>query len=361
MKIGIIGGGVAGLFTAFHLVKAGEEVVLFDSGKCGQGCSWDAAGMLAPINELEFQELDLLRAGVASRSLYEGVEKELGDIGLLRHGTLEVALVPDDEGYLRRLYDFQIEQGLPVKWIPGHHIQEYDNFLNRNLPCAIWSEADWQVDNRTLVGKLVDFLKAKGADIREEEQVVSWEVAHADQVQVKTQKGNYEVEKLVVAVGIGQFSSNLLPYKVYPVRGEMLALEIPGVPFLEKTVRIRNKVLGNAYIVPKKGRILLGSTSEEQGLEANNTAGGLLDVLRKCYAAVPGIYELNILETWAGLRPSTLSRLPICDQEEDLPIYHLNGLYRHGILLSPLLGKAMTELILTGKRMVEIEPFRIGK
>lgn len=361
MKIGIIGGGVAGLFTAYHLVKTGAEVVLFDAGKCGYGCSWDAAGMLAPVNELEFQELDLLKAGVASRKLYEGVEKELGDIGLLRHGTLEVALIPDDEAYLRRLYDFQKEHGLPVEWVPGHRIQEYDSFLNRNLPCAIWSEADWQVDNRKLLGKLLGFLKAKGANIHEEEAVVSWKLTHADRVEVKTSKGDYEVDQLVVAAGIGQFSLHQLPYKIYPVRGEMLALEVPEALFLEKTVRIRNKVLGNAYIVPKEGRILLGSTSEEQGLEASITAGGMLDILRKCYAAVPGIYELNVLETWAGLRPSTLNRLPICDQEKNLPIYHLNGLYRHGILLSPLLGKAMTELILTGKRMAEIDPFRLSQ
>ncbi len=62
MKIGIIGGGVAGLFSAWYLSKAGQEVILWDKGECGHGCSWDAAGMLAPINELEFQELPLLRA-----------------------------------------------------------------------------------------------------------------------------------------------------------------------------------------------------------------------------------------------------------------------------------------------------------
>ena len=105
MKIGIVGGGVAGLFTAWYLRKAGQEVHLFEKGECGRGCSWDAAGMLAPVNELEFQELPLLRAGVASRNSYLEVERELGDIGLDRSGTLEVGLTQDEEGYLRRLYE----------------------------------------------------------------------------------------------------------------------------------------------------------------------------------------------------------------------------------------------------------------
>ncbi len=370
MKIGIIGGGVAGLFTAYHLVRTGQEVILFDAGRCGHGCSWDAAGMLAPINELEFQELPLLRAGVASRALYEGVEQELGDIGLVRNGTLEVALVPDDEGYLRRLHAFQLEQGLPVEWVPGHKIQEYDSFLNRNLPCAIWSPADWQVDNRKLVVKLVEYLRERGAVIYEEEAVQSWEVientaAKSSEVtgntavELQTSRRTCQVDRLVVAAGLGKFAKNKLPYKIYPVRGEMISLQVPDSPFLEKTVRIRNSVLGNAYLVPKSDRILIGATSEEKGLDASNTAGGMLDILRKCYAAVPGIYELNVLESWAGLRPSTLNRLPICDREGESPVFHLNGLYRHGILLSPLLGKAMAELILTGKRLPETAHFRI--
>ncbi len=367
MKIGIIGGGVAGLFAAYHLVRAGQDVTLFESEKCGRGCSWNAAGMLAPINELEFQELPLLRAGMASRNLYGYLEKDLGDIGLKRNGTLEVALVPDDEGYLRRLFEFQVEQGLPVEWIPGHKIQEYDSFLNRNLPCAIWSPADWQVDNRKLVERLIAYLKENGSTIREDEKVILWKVREDEDgksdrelVELVTDRGTCIVNRLVVAAGLGKFKHNSLPYKIYPVRGEMISLEVPRLPFLEKTVRIKNSALGNAYIVPKAGRILIGSTSEEKGFDASNTVGGMLDILRKCYAAVPGLYELSVRELWAGLRPSTLNRLPVCDREGGSPVYHLNGLYRHGILLSPLLGKAMSELILNGIRLPEIDSFRIG-
>ncbi len=313
---------------------------------------------------------------MASRSLYTELESELGDIGLLRAGTLEVALVPDDEGYLRRLYQFQLEQGLPVEWVPGHRLQEYESFVNRNLPCAIWSPEDVQVDNRKLVSRLVEELTKRGVVIRENEEVVSWRVkgdsmanedlgsatmkpGHSGAVTVKTVKTDAQVDALVVATGTGAFPNQDIPYKIYPVRGEMISLTVPDYPFLQKTVRIRTKVLGNAYIVPKRDRILMGSTSEEKGLDASTTAGGMLDILRKCYAAVPGIYELNVQETWAGLRPSTLSRLPVCDQEGQLPIFHVNGLYRHGILMSPLLGKGITELILQGKRLPEIEPFRI--
>lgn len=357
-KIGIIGGGIAGLFTAYYLTQVGEQVTLLEKGSCGHGCTWNAAGMLAPINELEFQELALLQAGVASQSLYAGIEAVLGDIGLIRAGTLEVALQGDDEGYLRRLFDFQIEHGLPVEWVPGHQLQSHAPILSRNLACGIWSPADWQVDNRILAGKLVAYLQENGAVIKENCLVKGWSEGKGA-IRVETDQGVELFDQLVVSPGLGAFAENQLPYKVYPVRGEMLALQPPPFPFIEKTVRIRSQVLGNAYIVPKAGRILLGSTSEEQGHVPTNTAGGLLDILRKCYAAVPGIYELDVLDTWAGLRPSTLNRLPICDREGDTSIYHLNGLHRHGILLGPLLGQAMATLLLHDRRLPEVESFTL--
>lgn len=360
MKIAIAGGGVAGLFTAWYLRQAGQEVHLFEKDECGKACSWDAAGMLAPVNELEFQELPLLKAGVASRRLYDGLEKDLGDIGLDRSGTLEVGLTADDRGYLRRLFEFQRTHGLDVEWLEGASIQEHEPYASRHLPFAIWSPEDIQVDNRKLVENLAKENLARGVNIFEKEEFEGWEVKENGEVDVRTEHRKESYDALVLACGVASFSGADLPFSIYPVRGEMVSLNQPSEPFLKKTIRVRNQTLGSAYVVPKEGRLLCGSTSEEQGFDARNTAGGLLDILRKCYAAVPGIYELPVQETWAGLRPATLNRLPIIDQEAGRPIFHLNGLYRHGILLGPLAGKAMAKLILEGKRLPETASFRIS-
>lgn len=359
LHIGIVGGGIAGLFTSWYLLKSGQQVTLLEKGKIGQGCTWDAAGMLAPINELEFGELELLRAGITSRSLYAEVAKELGDFGLIESGTLDVALEQDDLPYLRRLFEYQIQQGLESEWVNGHKIKELDSFVSPNIPAAIFSPNDVQVDQRKLVFRLKESILKMGGRILEGVTVHGWTAAH--QVQVHGTGFSEDFNKIVVAVGIAKDFQPALPYKIYPVRGEMISLEPPSGDFLKKTIRIRNKTLGNAYVVPKHDRIVVGSTSEEKGLDDRNTAGGLLDILRKTYPAVPGIYELPILETWAGLRPATLSRLPIIDGEPGNRVFHLNGLYRHGILLGPLAGKAMEHLVNTGRRMPEIESFRIPR
>ena len=355
MKVAIIGGGIAGLFTAWYLVKQGVEVTIFEKEKVGQGTTWWAAGMLAPINELEFNELELLRAGVKSREMYATVAEELGEVGLDPSGTLEVALTQDDVGYLRRLYEYQKEQGLQVEWLSGGEACKLEPYLASHIPNAIWSSRDIQVDNRKLVHALATDLKRRGVEIREKTPVDR--LIDLPELALWAENRRFAYDKIVVTTGVWPWEGGELPYRVYPVRGELVILDPPRSGFLKKTVRIWNKVLGRAYIVPKSDRIVLGATSEEKGFEQTNTAGGLLDILRKAYAAVPGIYELNVKQVQAAFRPSTLNRQPILDKEPNREVYHLNGLYRHGVLLGPLVGKAMADLVLTGKKSPEVQPF----
>ena len=356
MKIAVIGGGVAGLFTAWYLAQAGVEVTLYEKDKVGKGTTWWAAGMLAPINELEFTELELLRAGLKSRELYEEVGKALGDIGLERAGTLEVALNQDDTLNLRRLFDFQKAQGLQVEWLSGAAARELEPMLAHHIPNAIWSPNDIQVDNRKLVAALEHALRIMKVEILEN-AAVQRVYTHEGQA-VETASDTRIFDKVVWATGVAGVPDKKTPFALYPVRGELVELKPPAFPFLKKTVRIWNKVLGRAYIVPKSDRIVIGATSEEKGMNRTNTAGGLLDILRKGYAAVPGIYELEVKQVNAGLRPATLSRHPVIDQEPGTEVYHVNGLYRHGILLGPLAGSAAAQLMLKGTRMPEIENFK---
>jgi glycine oxidase len=364
MKIAIVGGGSAGLFTAWYLAKMGHgaEVTLFDRGEPGHGTTWKAAGMLAPVHEIEFQELDLMRAGIASRDLYfHEVAPSLGEIGLRHYGSLEVGLGQDDTAYLRRQFEFQQSQGLDVEWLTGAMIQEVEPFVSKNIGQAIWSHKDTQVDNWLLVRRLVEQLRMAGVGIRPNSLVQDWIVSGSGTVNLRVNDQSESFDKVLFALGVPSADlETKLPYQIYPVRGEMVCLETPQDDFPSTQVRIVSKVLGNAYVVPKMDRILCGSTSEEKGLEMVNTAGGLLNILRKCHAVIPAIYEMNVQEIWSGLRPSTLNRLPILAQERDSPIFHLNGLYRHGILLGPLMGKSAAKMLLGQERLPETRPFDLA-
>ena len=318
--------------------------------------------MLAPIHEIEFQELDLLRAGIASRDLYfQEVGPILGEIGLRHYGSLEVGLSQDDAAYLRRQFEFQQSHGLEVEWLTGERIQEVEPFVSKNIGQAIWSRKDTQVDNWALVGRLVNALRQSGVEILANTVLQTWQMESDGRVSLRLNDRAEVFDKVLFALGVPSPEIQAqLPYRIYPVRGEMVCLETPEEDFPSTQVRIVSKVLGSAYVVPKMDRILCGSTSEEKGLSAVNTGGGLLNILRKCHAVIPAIYDMDVKEIWAGLRPSTLSRLPILAQEPGRSIFHLNGLYRHGILLGPILGKSAALMLLGKERLPETQSFAGG-
>ena len=100
---------------------------------------------------------------------------------------------------------------------------------------------------------------------------------------------------------------------VRPVKGQMLALQMEEGIVLQKVIRApRAKYPADVYLVPKNdGRLVIGATSEEMGFDTRLTAGGLFELLRGTWEAVPGIYDLPVLETWTGLRPGSRDNAPI--------------------------------------------------
>ena len=82
-------------------------------------------------------------------------------------------------------------------------------------------------------------------------------------------------------------------------------------PFLSRTVRavVRG---GHVYLVPREnGELVVGATSEELGWDTTVTAGGVYELLRDAHELVPGITELPLTETRAGLRPGSPDNAPL--------------------------------------------------
>lgn len=146
---------------------------------------------------------------------------------------------------------------------------------------------------------------------------------------------------------------------VRPVKGQVLRLSVPPAyaPFLSRTVRavVRGS---HVYLVPREnGELVVGATSEELGWDTTVTAGGVYELLRDAHELVPGITELPLVETRAGLRPGSPDNAPLLGPT-DLPGLHLaTGHYRNGVLLTPLTGDVMAELLVTGTVPEVARPF----
>ncbi len=355
MKIAIIGAGVAGLGIGWQLAKRDHDVTIFERDTPGYGASTAAAGMLAPTAEVTFEEESLLDLNQRSRAMYPDFVKELeADAGVTvdyrDEGTLVVGLDRDDTEALDRLLEYQRALGLTVERLNGEEARAIAPALSPRVHSAVYCREDHQVDPPKLVDALVRAFKARGGTLRDhtaiEEVVITDGVARG----CRDAEGTlHSADHIVVATGawtreLGGFAKGELPH-VRPVRGQMISvLQDVERPLLEHVIRAPD-----AYLVPKSdGRIIIGATMEEMGFDDRLTAGGVFELLRGAWEAMPGIYDLPIERMWTGFRPITLSNEPVLGPSSTVDgVWFATGHGRNGILLTPITAKQMATTIHT--------------
>ena len=136
--------------------------------------------MLGPAAEIQFEEPDLYRFSRESTELWPGFVKHLEaasgmDVGLRTEGTLVVSDDADSRERLRRVYDFQVEEGLNVRWLTGAEARDQEPFLAPRVTAGVLSPDDIQVDNRRLVLALIEAIRKHGGEVREDAPVAAIE------------------------------------------------------------------------------------------------------------------------------------------------------------------------------------------
>jgi len=229
-------------------------------------------------------------------------------------------------------------------------------------------DGDHQADPRRLAAALLRACERAGVTFR---RAIAVRVrAGRDRAAGVTLDDGSAVEAGQTVLALGSYAAHLagLPPElvppVRPVKGQVVRLRMPPSshgPFLSRTVRavVRG---GHVYLVPRgNGELVIGATSEELGWDTTVTAGGVYELLRDAHELTPGITELPLAETGAGLRPASPDNAPLLGPTV-LPDLHLaTGHYRNGVLLTPVTGDAMGELLATGELPEQARPFTPGR
>lgn len=359
----VVGGGICGLGIGWYLAKAGHPVTVLERGQAGCGATWASAGMLAPRAEAEPSEERLIELLIEGHAMWPGFTAELEAasgfaIDYRDDGIIVVGLDRDDADRLRFQYDFQQRLGLETEWLTGYAAREREPHLAREVCAAILSPRDHQVDNRKVAMALRAALARAGGGLREHCQVDEVVIAGGRVHGVRVGDDQLADETVVIAAGAWSRDLPGLPDAVRPpvrpVKGQTLALQMDRDRPL-----IRHVVWGPAvYLVPRRdGRLICGATVEEAGFDTALTAGGLMDVLRNGWEVLPGIYELPLVESWAGLRPTSRDDAPILGESAVPGLLFATGHHRNGILLGPLTAWALSTLITTGELPASVRAF----
>lgn len=367
MRVVTVGGGVIGLVTAWRAAQRGMRVTVVDPAP-GGGAAQVAAGMLAAVTELHYGEETLLSLNLASARRYPDFAAELTEasgrpLDYRTCGTLAVALDADDRAHLRELHALQQRCGLEAQWLSGRECRRLEPMLAPGVRGGLRVDGDHQIDPRLLAAALVTAAERAGVEFRRE-RVRALTVVNDRATGVELADGDaLAADAVVLAAGSESADLAGLPPEVVPpvrpVKGQVLRLRVPPEygPFLSRTVRA--VVRGSqVYLVPRVGgELVLGATSEEMGRDTTVTAGGVYELLRDAHELVPGITELPLVETRAGLRPGSPDNAPLLGPT-GLPGLHLaTGHYRNGVLLTPVTGDAVAEALATGELPESARPF----
>jgi len=322
----------------------------------GQGTSRVAAGMLAPVVEVEFGEAGrrLLDLGLRSAAMWPTFASELeattgAQLGLMRTGTLLVAGDEDDARELERQLAFRESLGLAVSRLLPSEARDREPALAPTVRLALEVPDDHSVDPRPVLVALRQACEADGVIVREHSHVERLELDRTGARAVGVVLGDGQrlsAEKVVLAAGPWSGAPAGLPASarvpVRPVKGQLLRLRDPAGPgLLQRVVRFER-----GYVVPRAdGRYVLGATVEERGFELTPTAGGVYEMLRDAHELVPGISELEIEELSVGLRPGTPDNAPVIGASEVEGLIWATGHYRNGILLAPLTAALVADLL----------------
>jgi glycine oxidase len=350
--VAVAGGGLIGLATAWQAARRGLSVTVVDDSP-GTGASAAAAGMLAPVTEAGYREEALLRLGLASVERWPAfaaeVERASGtSVGLRMAGTLVVGFDEDDVRELAALHAFQRELGLDAERLTPREARRREPSLTPRVRGGLLVAGDHSVDGRALHAALL--VAALDAGVRlVRDRVTELRVVGGRAVGLETADGG-TVAAGTVVLALGAHSGRLPgvpPLPVRPVKGQILRLA-GASDLLEGTVRalVRGRPV---YLVPYAGdRLIVGATTEDRGFDPTVTAGGVHDLLHDAIDVVPGISELELVETLARWRPGTPDNAPLLGPGPLPGLVLATGHHRNGVLLTPVTAEVTAELLATG-------------
>jgi glycine oxidase len=346
----VVGAGLAGLPVAWDLARRGASVRIVDAGAPGAGTSHVAAGMLAPVTETEPDDPEHLavgRAGLDRWSAFAAALEDASGVALPLHaaGTLAVARDRDEAEALGRFADVCGRFGLPVQRLLPSAARRLEPALAPTLRGALEIPGDAAVDPRRVVAALVAALGERGVRVVERQvDRVEWADGPLRAAGVRLVDGTLLRAGAVVLATGARTVDGVPPVArvpVRPVKGQLLVLRDPSGPGLvDRVLRF-----GSGYLVPRDdGRYVLGATTEERGFDVATTAWALHDLLRDGFELVPGLLDLEVEETLAGLRPTTPDALPAIGPAVGVDgLWWATGHHRNGVLLAPLTGELIAD------------------
>ena len=379
----VIGGGVVGAAITYFLTRNNVEVVLVEKGAIASGTSGRCEGdVLICDKEPGFDS----RLAKLSQNLFPQVARELDyDIGWTQKGSI-LAIENEEEMEVAKTFCERLAaEGLPVRILDRQEVREVEPYLAEDIVGGMETQGDGSLYPMGLVYGLVFDARKRGARISTRNAVLDIKRDENGRIaRVITQREEIVTPLVVNAAGV-----------LAPVIGKMVGLEIPVKPrqgqmlVSERTFPVaRRKVMEFGYMMAKfeggnytrkvthemeefgvalvfepteAQNFLIGSSRRFVGTDISCDARVLRAIAQRAIRFFPAIRDINIIRSYAGLRPYTPDHLPIISKSEVPGFYVAAGHEGDGIGLSLITGKLITQMICGEPTAINVDPLKLSR
>jgi sarcosine oxidase subunit beta len=385
----IIGGGIAGVATAYHLAEYGDRVTLLERGDIASEASGVNAGQIGALGWGHMPNLQSYLT-MGSMELFKALQLDHGyDIAFRQSGALQVIQTEAQYAFMRdRILALQ-GAGYEVELLNMREARSIEPEINPDLLGVIYMPLRGQADPRVATQALARAAARQGAIIRTGHAVTGIQVGSDGTYRIDTPLEIFAAGKLVLAAGawcapIGQRLGLHIP--IVPIRGQMWDTEpMPPRTFHtfssaesttdwqgdtgsdeappELTHREGRRLTRHLYgRQTREGEMRFGGDREMLGYDQTPDPGGIEINYGHAKEVLPFLQTVPIRRTWAGTMPFSLDGAPIIGDIPLLPnLYIVSGLASSGFGRGPMAGKLLATYIHTGHRphvLAESEPAR---
>ena len=360
----IVGGGIAGIATAYFLGKAGVRSIVVERDSVGSHASGFAYGGLSPLGGVGIPgpTFALASEGMSlHRTLSRSLPEETGvNTEYRERPSLSLAFSEEEVAAARTSIAWQSQQqGYVVRWVDAGELRSIEPRVSERALGAVHVEGGADVEPYRLVLALAQAAEKAGATIRhgsvsglrrEGERVTA--VVVGDEA--------VPCDSVVLAMGpwSGEASSWLgLRVPIRPLKGQILRLRAPGPPF-------ECSVGWSIHYATTKpdGLLWTGTTEEEAGFDESPTSESRDAIMGSLLKMIPSLADAELVHQTACLRPLSADRLPVLGPVPGWEgVYVATGAGRKGILLGPAMGRITADLITQGASDIPIDAFAPGR
>lgn len=361
----IIGGGVMGTSTAYHLAKQGcKDVVLVEREQLASGSTALSAGGI----RLQFSIEANIRLSIESLQIFERFAEEFEtEIDFRQHGYLFLATEPNDWAEFQANVAVQQHTGVPVRLLSPQEIRNMAPYLYLDDALGgTFCPRDGYADPYSVDMGFAKQARRLGVRICEETEALDIKVGEGKVTAVVTNKG--EIVAPVAVNVAGPWAAQV---------GRMAGLELPVLPYrrqvfvtapfdeLPREIPMIIDFAPSFYFRREGASILMGMTDKDEppSFNTNFDLKFLVKVADKAAYRAPVLDRADFMRGWGGLYAVTPDDNPIIGRD----IGGVEGLYcavgfsGHGFMQSPAVGRILADLIISGETDLDLSPFRLER